>query len=159
ADGRLRCRWGAEANRSPRTPDSPVGLTPPSFLRPRDRRSAAIVDRVTETSDRPALELRPLQPADCDRLLTWVDSADALWQWSGARSFTWPLDREQLLRDLAARADSVALLAGVDESAEMVGHVLLDAQPYHGIGLVGRVAVAPDHRGRGLGAALMRATV
>ena len=114
--------------------------------------------RVTDTADRPQLALRPLEPADCDRVLTWIDSADALWQWSGARAFTWPLDRGQLVRDLAARAGSGGLLAGTDESGEMVGHVLIEAQHHHGLGHIGRVAVAPDRRGQGLGAALMRAT-
>lgn len=112
------------------------------------------------TDVRPVLTLRALHPADCDRLLTWIDSSDALWQWSGARSFTWPLDRGQLLRDLAAHAGSaVELLAGIDDDGEMVAHVLLDAQHYHGLGNIGRVAVAPEKRGQGLGAALMRATV
>ncbi|HEY6522641.1 MAG TPA: GNAT family N-acetyltransferase [Solirubrobacteraceae bacterium] len=113
---------------------------------------------MTDTADRPELALRPLEPADCDRVLTWIDSADALWQWSGARAFTWPLDRGQLVRDLAARAGSGGLLAGTDESGEMVGHVLIEAQHHHGLGHIGRVAVAPDRRGQGLGAALMRAT-
>jgi RimJ/RimL family protein N-acetyltransferase len=117
------------------------------------------VGRLTDTSARPALALRALAPTDCDRLLTWVDSADALWQWSGVRAFTWPLDRGQLLRDLAARACSGGLLAGIDESGEMVGHVLIEPQHHHGVGHIGRVAVAPDRRGRGLGTALMRATV
>jgi RimJ/RimL family protein N-acetyltransferase len=117
-----------------------------------------MVSRVTDVG--PMLTLRALEPADCDRLLTWIDSSDALWQWSGARSFTWPLDRGQLLRDLAAHAGStVELLAGIDDDGEMVAHVLLDAQPYHGLGNIGRVAVAPDRRGEGLGAALMRATI
>jgi RimJ/RimL family protein N-acetyltransferase len=114
---------------------------------------------VADTSARPALALRALEPADCDRLLSWIDSSDALWQWSGPRSFTWPLDRGQLVRDLAAHADSGGLLAGIDASGEMVGHVLIEAQHDHGLGLIGRVAVAPDQRGRGLGTALMRATV
>jgi RimJ/RimL family protein N-acetyltransferase len=117
------------------------------------------VPPVTDTSARPALALRAFAPADCDRLLTWIDSADALWQWSGVRAFTWPLDRGQLLRDLAARADSGGLLSAIDEGGEMVGHVLIEAQPYHGVGHIGRVAVAPDRRGRGLGTALMRSTV
>jgi RimJ/RimL family protein N-acetyltransferase len=117
------------------------------------------VGRVTDTTARPALALRALEPADCDRLLTWIDSADALWQWSGARSFAWPLDRGQLLRDLATRAGSGGLLAGIDESGEMVGHVLIEAQDHHGLGHIGRVAVSPDRRGDGLGTALMRATV
>jgi RimJ/RimL family protein N-acetyltransferase len=118
------------------------------------------VGRVTDTPGQPVLALRALEPADCDRLLTWIDSSDALWQWSGPRSFTWPLDRGQLLRDLSAHSgSSVDLLAGIDEDGEMVAHVLIDAQPYHGLGLIGRVAVAPEQRGRGLGAALMRATI
>jgi RimJ/RimL family protein N-acetyltransferase len=118
-----------------------------------------MVGRMTRASASPLLTLRPLQPADCDRLRTWIDSSDALWQWSGPRSFTWPLDDGQLRRDLAARAHSGRPLAAVDESGEMVGHVLLEAEPDHGLGYIGRVAVAPDQRGRGLGIALMRATV
>jgi RimJ/RimL family protein N-acetyltransferase len=114
---------------------------------------------MTGASALPVLTLRPLQPADCERLLTWIDSSDALWQWSGARSFTWPLDHGQLLRDLAARGDSGGLLAGIDDAGQMVGHVLIEAQHHHGLGHIGRVAVAPDARGRGLGIALMRATV
>jgi RimJ/RimL family protein N-acetyltransferase len=117
------------------------------------------VGRVTDPSARPALALRALAPEDCERLLTWIDSADALWQWSGARAFTWPLDRGQLLRDLVARGASGGALAAVNGSGEMVGHVLLEAEPYHGLGHIGRVAVAPERRGRGLGAALMRATI
>jgi RimJ/RimL family protein N-acetyltransferase len=118
------------------------------------------VGRVTDASASPVLTLRALQPADCDRLLSWIDSSDALWQWSGPRSFTWPLDRGQLLRDVAAHAgSSVGLFAGIDEDGEMVAHVLIDAQHHHGLGLIGRVAVAPEQRGRGLGAALMRATI
>lgn len=114
---------------------------------------------MSDTSAPAALALRPLQAADCDRLLSWIGSADALWQWAGPRSFTWPLDRAQLLHDLAVRTDSGGLFAGIDDSGAMVGHVLLDAVADHGLGHIGRVAIAPDQRGRGLGTALMRATV
>jgi RimJ/RimL family protein N-acetyltransferase len=117
------------------------------------------VGRVTDAHAVPTLALRTLEPADCDRLLTWIDSSDALWQWSGPRSFTWPLNREQLLRDLAARPGSEGPLAGFDERGEMVAHVLIEAQHHHGLGNIGRVAVAPARRGHGLGAALMRATI
>jgi RimJ/RimL family protein N-acetyltransferase len=108
----------------------------------------------------PVLTLRPLQAGDCDRLLGWIDSEDALYQWSGARSFSWPLDRGQLLRDLAAQAGgSRELLAAVDDDGEMVGHVSVDANRHHRVANIGRVAIAPDKRGGGLGAALMHATV
>ncbi|MFL5860034.1 MAG: GNAT family N-acetyltransferase [Solirubrobacteraceae bacterium] len=106
-----------------------------------------------------SLTLRPLQPSDCDRLLTWIETEDALYQWSGARSFSWPLDRGQLLRDLAASTESQLLFAGVDDRDEMVAHVMLDFNRHHRLGLIGRVAVAPDRRGRGLGTALMQETV
>ena len=106
------------------------------------------------------LTLRPLQPADCDRLLSWIDSEDALYQWSGARSFTWPLDRGQLLRDLASHAGGQhELLAATDDGGEMVGHVSVEVNWHHRVANIGRVAVAPNRRGAGLGAALMRATV
>jgi RimJ/RimL family protein N-acetyltransferase len=108
----------------------------------------------------PALILRPLQAADCDRLLSWIHSQDAMYQWSGARGFTWPLDRGQLLRDLAAHAGSSReLLAAVDGGGEMVGHVSLDTTHHHRLANIGRVAIAPDRRGRGLGTALMRAAI
>ena len=111
-------------------------------------------------TDAPTLALRALQAADCDRLLSWIGSEDALWQWSGARSFTWPLDRGQLLRDLAANAGgSRELLAAEDDDGEMVGHVSVEANLRHRVANIGRVAIAPDRRGGGLGTALMRATV
>ena len=104
-----------------------------------------------------ALTLRPLQAGDCDRLLSWIDSEDALYQWSGARAFSWPLDRGQLLRDLAAAGDAELTFAATEASGEMVGHVRLEVNRHHRLGYIGRVAVAPDQRGRGLGTALMRA--
>ena len=108
----------------------------------------------------PVLRLRPLQAADCDRLLSWVDSEDALYQWSGTRSFTWPLDRGQLLRDLALHTGSEReLFAAVDGGGDMVGHVSLDVTPHHRLANIGRVAISPDRRGSGLGTALMRETV
>lgn len=108
----------------------------------------------------PALRLRPLQAADCGRLLSWIDSEDALYQWSGTRSFTWPLDRGQLLRDLAVHTDGTReLFAAVDDDGDMVGHVSLDVTPHHRLANIGRVAISPDRRGGGLGTALMRATV
>ena len=104
-----------------------------------------------------ALTLRPMRAGDCDRLLSWIDCEDALYQWSGARAFSWPLDRGQLLRDLAAAGDAELMFAATEASGEMVGHVRLEVNRHHRLGYILRVAVAPDHRGRGLGTALMRA--
>ncbi len=71
--GRSRCRWGAEADAPPSTPESPVGLTPPSYLRPCAHDRAGIVGRSARPSRHPsahaagapARRLRP--PADLDR--------------------------------------------------------------------------------------------
>ena len=82
-----------------------------------------------------------------------------MYQWSGARAFSWPLDRGQLLRDLAAHTGSRELLAAADDSGEMVGHVSVDAHLHQRLANIGRVAIAPDRRGGGLGRALMRETV
>jgi RimJ/RimL family protein N-acetyltransferase len=107
----------------------------------------------------PALALRPLEPADCERLLGWVKTEDDLYQWSGVRSFSWPLDHGQLLRDLEASGDPRLLFAAVDGGGAMAGHVMLDINRHHRAGLIGRVAVAPERRGQGWGTALMRETV
>ncbi len=106
------------------------------------------------------MKLRRLQREDCDVLLGWIPSADALFQWSGPWDFTWPLTREQLLGDLESASGSRRVLAAVDEATrEMVGHVMLTVWPPHGFGLIGRVLVDPARRGAGLGTALMREVV
>ncbi|HEX3690346.1 MAG TPA: GNAT family N-acetyltransferase [Solirubrobacteraceae bacterium] len=102
------------------------------------------------------LALRAFAPEDCERLLSWIDSEDAMYQWSGARSFTWPLDQGQLRRDLAAAGPTELMFAATDAAGEMVGHVRLEVNHRHRLGHIGRVAVAPRRRGRGLGTALMR---
>lgn len=114
---------------------------------------------MSDTRSTPTLTLRPLEPADCEALLTWIATEDDLYQWSGARSFSWPLDRGQLLRDLDASGGPRMLFAATDDRGDMTGHVMLDCNPHHRLGLIGRVAIAPDRRGRGRGAALIRGTV
>ncbi|MGZ4175322.1 MAG: GNAT family N-acetyltransferase [Solirubrobacteraceae bacterium] len=114
---------------------------------------------MSDTRSAPTLTLRPLEPGDCEALLMWIETEDDLYQWSGARSFSWPLDRGQLLRDLDASRGPRMLFAATDDRGAMTGHVMLDCNLHHRLGLIGRVAIAPDRRGCGLGAALMRETV
>ncbi len=109
---------------------------------------------------RRGVRLRALGLDDCDRLLSWIDPEDALYQWSGAWSFSWPLDRQQLVRNLDWQSDSRSLFAAVDRGdGELVGTAKLEIQPTHGLGLIGHVLVAPHSRGRGYGTALMHALV
>jgi RimJ/RimL family protein N-acetyltransferase len=106
------------------------------------------------------LALRPLRAGHCDVLLTWIGSSDELIQWAGPRDFSWPLTREQLLNDLhAADHLRVPLAAVQGEDRRFVGHVMLTMSPQHGVGVLGRVMIAPEHRGRGLGTALIREAV
>ena len=92
--------------------------------------------------------LRPLEPEDCDVLLPWITSADALFQWSGPWDFRWPLDREQLLHDLGSASARRLLFAAADEAgSELLGHAMLTVQPEHGLGVIGRVLVNPGRRG------------
>jgi RimJ/RimL family protein N-acetyltransferase len=106
------------------------------------------------------VSLRALEPEDCQTLLSWIPSADALVQWSGSWDFRWPLDRAQLERDLAAAGEYRRLFAAVDGAGhDLVGHVMLTFQPEHRLGVVGRVVVDPARRGAGLGTGLMREIV
>src|SRR5262249_3000984 len=45
------------------------------------------------------------------------------------------------------------------EDRRLVGHVMLTTLPDHDLGMLGRVIVAPDQRGQGLGTALMEEVV
>lgn len=84
------------------------------------------------------MRLRPLAVEDCDTLLSWIPSADALFLWSGPWDFQWPLDRRQLRRDLEAAAEHRRLFAAVDgDGGGFVGHVMLTFQPEHLIGVIG----------------------
>jgi RimJ/RimL family protein N-acetyltransferase len=101
------------------------------------------------------VSLRAFTAGDCERLIDWIESEDALYLWAGPRDFSWPLDPGQLLRDLGMHGDSRFLFAANDPSGELVGHAKLEVQPHHRSGQIGRVLIAPPHRGRGLGSALM----
>ena len=106
------------------------------------------------------IRLRRLERADCETLVSWIPSADALFQWSGPWDFTWPLGPEQLARDLDGASDARRVLAAVDEdSGELLGHVMLTIWLAHGFAVIGRVLIDPARRGDGLGTALMHKVV
>jgi RimJ/RimL family protein N-acetyltransferase len=102
------------------------------------------------------LRLRALAGEDCETLLSWIPSADALFQWAGPWDFRWPLDSEELRRDLEAATGQRKVLAAVDRDGELVGHAMLTVQPEHGLGAIGRVLIDPARRRGGLGTALMQ---
>jgi RimJ/RimL family protein N-acetyltransferase len=114
----------------------------------------------TAPDDLPELVLRPFAAADCELLVGWIDSAAALLQWSGPDDFAWPLDRAQLEGDLRSTGAQRMIFSAIDPlTGETVGHVALSPRRAHGVGHLSRVLVAPEHRGRRFGIALMRAIV
>jgi RimJ/RimL family protein N-acetyltransferase len=92
-------------------------------------------------------------------LLSWIPSADALFQWSGPWDFRWPLDRLQLRRDLERAGEDRRVFAAADTRDELVGHAMLTVQPEHRLGVIGRVLIDPARRGEGLGSALIQEIV
>jgi RimJ/RimL family protein N-acetyltransferase len=106
----------------------------------------------------PELELRDLEAPDLLRLIEWIPTADALLRWAGP-GFSFPLTLDQLELHLASAGERRRILKGVWPPGEMVGHVELAVLPEHEVASVGRVLVAPDLRGRGIGTALMREVV
>ena len=108
------------------------------------------------------IELIPFTEADIDPLLGWIRSPEELLFWT-ASSFGYPLTREHIaqhIRDCAARGDRLAFKAVESASGEAIGYVELGAlDPRNRSVRIGRVLIAPAARGRGLGAAMMRAAL
>lgn len=105
------------------------------------------------------IELRPFARWDCERLLEWVDSPDALLQWAGTL-FRWPLDGAQLDAYARTASDERLIFTAVDaRSDEAVGHVELNLEREHARARIARVLVAPHARGRGVCTAMMRSLV
>jgi RimJ/RimL family protein N-acetyltransferase len=111
--------------------------------------------------ERPRIELEPCGPDAAALLPGWLSTPDELFAWAGAR-FRAPLDTAQLEEHLARTAapgsGALAFTAVATESGEVLGHGELTAiDAVHGTTVMRRVVIAPSHRRRGLGRALVRA--
>jgi len=96
--------------------------------------------------------LRPFIQSDFARLIQWIDSHEALVQWSGPTQFTFPLTDEQLIR---YQAESTGVLpsrlvyAATDVRGDVVGHIELGAIDYvNRTATLCRVLIAPEARGK-----------
>jgi len=105
----------------------------------------------TDGQARIGLILRAATESDSDRLLGWRNDPDAI-TFSISRR---PVGRTEHQRWLAWRlAEPAARLWIAEQAGHPVGQVRVDVED--GVGTVS-IAVAPEHRGRGLGTAILEA--
>jgi RimJ/RimL family protein N-acetyltransferase len=120
---------------------------------------AAVLNSAIESRflkrDAPHLSLRPFAREDFERLISWVRSQEALAEWC-AGFFRHPLDDAQLARYLeSSKQPHARVIWAAESDGEHVGHVeISQIWPYLSSRL-SRVLVAPDHRRRGVGAAMI----
>jgi len=96
-------------------------------------------------------------------LIAAVADARFLLQWAGPK-YTYPLDVSQLKETLAKTTDeqpSFKVLKAIrSNTSETVGHIqLMDIDYSTASCVLGRVLIFPDHRGNGLGKAMVRLAV
>jgi RimJ/RimL family protein N-acetyltransferase len=106
------------------------------------------------------IDLLPFTEDDIDRLLGWVTSEAEHFLWT-ASALSFPPAREafqKLMRDSAERGDRLFFKAVERDSGNVIGHLELGAIDLRNRSTrIGRVLLAPEARGRGLGEAIMRA--
>ncbi|MEU7556248.1 GNAT family protein [Streptomyces sp. NPDC044571] len=122
------------------------GCSPPPRRRssPADHGSSG---PTTDTRGREALSLRPFDaPADSPLLRSWIASRADLLTWAGP-AFTWPLDDAQLSAYAAEPDRHIWTARAADGRA--LGHISVRGTR------LGRVLIAPEARGRGLGETLL----
>jgi RimJ/RimL family protein N-acetyltransferase len=104
--------------------------------------------------------LAEFSEADIDRLVPLISTPEILGLWA-ASAFSYPFTREQMeahLRQRSSRGEFVFKV--LDQNGSVVGHVELGSIDRHHCSLrIGRVFVFPEHRLRGRGVQLMRATL
>lgn len=99
------------------------------------------------------LALRDLRADDYDALISWFPTEASLRDFAGPGP-TWPLDRAQL-DARAAEPQLQTWTAWQPPSPEPIGHIeLMRIGPQQA--RLDRVAIAPAHRGRGLGLEMVR---
>lgn len=103
------------------------------------------------------LSLRPFDRPDFDRLLTWIESPEALVQWAGG-FFRFPLDPGQLEAYRASAEGESSprrIFSACDGRGNRVGHIELNDIDTHSARIC-RVLVDPARRGRGIGSIMVR---
>jgi RimJ/RimL family protein N-acetyltransferase len=115
---------------------------------------AAIADNRAMKSR--GLALVPLTADHFPTLAGWFSSEREVVQWGG-RDVRFPLEKQQLqaMADESLTEPPARLCWMARRERELVGHAQLALDCRHGNALIGRVAVAPQHRGQGLAVAML----
>jgi len=98
------------------------------------------------------LEVRPFDPAEAETVAAWITDEAAAVAWGGP-GVRWPVDGAQWA---AMLADPRRTLWTPTLDGALAGHFQLASDPRRRSLRMGRVAIAPELRGRGLGTALAR---
>jgi ribosomal protein S18 acetylase RimI-like enzyme len=104
------------------------------------------------------LFLRAFEATDEEDLISWFATPDELRLFAGD-SLRWPLDRRQLALIRSDPSLTPWTAVAVGDSQVAIGHIELTRLPQRRWFRLARVAVAPAHRGRGLGLALVNAAL
>ena len=107
---------------------------------------------MTSWSPRERMNVRSSTMEDLITLMTWFNSEESCRNWAGP-NFDYPFTQDSFLRDL--RWEEVDCYSGVDSDGDFsaFGQIYERAGRTH----LARLAVAPEHRGLGLGHRLLAA--
>jgi RimJ/RimL family protein N-acetyltransferase len=102
------------------------------------------------------LTLIQFEPSHFDVLISWFDNEREVVQWGGDALYH-PLDHAQLqaIVDEGSQTPPARWSWMAVQDGELAGHIELAAHRETRSGRLGRVAIAPEHRGRGLGPQLV----
>lgn len=102
------------------------------------------------------LALRKFHKRDIASLFSWFQSEREVLQWAGA-ALSWPLDKREFntLIKQHRGAEPTREVWAVMRDEAMIGHFQLALNRRLKTAGLGRIALAPPHRGRGLAATLM----
>lgn len=110
--------------------------------------------------DSTRLVLIPFTAEHFPTLAGWFASEREVVQWGGS-AVRFPLDDDQMraMTDESAADPPTRLCWMAQRGQELVGHVQLALDWRHGNALIGRVAIAPQHRGQGLAVPMLELVI
>jgi len=105
------------------------------------------------------IKLQSFDETDFNQLIAAIPDARFLLQWTGQK-YIYPLDVSQLrntLKKTTGEQPTYKVLKAVrSDTSETVGHIqLMDINYSVASGVLGRVLIFPDHRGKGFGKAMV----